>query len=41
VDVEFQIPEALKAKMSSAQVIDTLKKEEGEMIKNLKGLLEH
>jgi hypothetical protein len=42
VDVEFQIPEGLKAKLPPAQVIDSLKKGEGEMvINNLKALLEH
>ena len=41
VDVEFQIPEGLKAKLPPAQVIDSLKKAEGEMvINNLKALLE-
>ena len=41
VDVEFQIPEGLKARLPPAQVIDSLKKAEGEMvINNLKALLE-
>ena len=42
VDVEFHIPEGLKAQLPPAQVIDSLKKAEGEMvINNLKALLEH
>jgi len=42
VDVEFQIPEGLKAKLPDAKVIDSMKKAEGEtVIKNLKALLEH
>ena len=42
VDVEFQIPEGLKAQLPSAEIIDSMKKAEGEMvINNLKALLEH
>ena len=42
VDVEFPIPEALKAKLPHAEVIDSLKKAEGDMVfNNLKALQEH
>jgi hypothetical protein len=39
--VEFQIPEGLKAKLPPAQLLDAMKKAEGEMvINNLKAILE-
>ncbi len=42
VDVEFQLPEALKAKLPPAEEIDALMKAEGEQVINrLKAILEH